>query len=138
MTDSTPVVLVVDDHRELADLYSVWLSEAYRVRTAYHGEQALDLIDADVDAVFMDRDMPGMRGEAVLRRIRERGFDCRVTLVTTNDPELNVAELDVDAYLTKPVSADVLTEVADWLITSRTADGSPTRDSGKEGATASG
>ena len=37
MTGETPTVLVVDDERDLADLYAAWLADEYEVRTAYGG-----------------------------------------------------------------------------------------------------
>ena len=40
MTEETPTVLLVDDERDLADLYAAWLADEYEIRTAYGGEEA--------------------------------------------------------------------------------------------------
>jgi len=99
-------VLVVDDERETADLYTAFLAEEYTVRTAYSGSEALELADETVDVVLLDRKMPGLTGDEVLRTIRERELDCRVVMVTAIDPDEAVLDLSFDDYLVKPVSRD--------------------------------
>lgn len=123
MSDHTPVVLVVDDHPELADLYSQWLAEAYRVRTAYSGAKAMDLLSEEIDAVVTDRDMPKVSGEDLARRIRQRRLDCSVAMVTGNVPDDTPP--GVDTYLAKPVSQDRLTRVVDVLLSIQSRDGNP-------------
>ena len=76
------------------------------VRTAYGGEEALEKADEDVDLVFLDRQMPDMSGDDVLERVRERGLDCRVVMVTAVDPDFDIVEMPFDDYLTKPVMRD--------------------------------
>lgn len=106
MTDEQLTILVVDDEREIADLYSMWLDSNYEVRTAYDGPEALAAVDESVDIVFLDRRMPEMTGDEVLAEIRERGLDCCVVLMTAVDPDFDIVDLDFDEYLTKPVVRD--------------------------------
>lgn len=120
--DRNPVVLVVDDEEDLADLYSQWLTDDYAVRTAYHGEQALERLDETVDVVLLDRRMPDLSGDDVLNRIREREYDCRVAMVTAVEPEFDIIELGFDEYLVKPVSGPELYEVIEDLLTRATHD----------------
>ena len=101
-------ILVVDDERDVADLYRIWLEERHDVRTAYDGESALDLLDGSVDVVLLDRRMPGLHGDEVLAEIEDRGFDCRVVMVTAVKPDFDVIEMGFDEYLVKPVSRDDL------------------------------
>jgi len=103
-------VLVVDDERHIADLYTTWLEKHHDVRTAYGGEEALEKADEDVDIIFLDRRMPQMSGEEMLDRVRERGLDCRVVMVSAADPEFEIVEMPVDDYLTKPVMREDLDE----------------------------
>jgi len=103
-------VLVVDDERDIADLYTTWLEMNHDVRTAYGGEEALEKADEDVDLVFLDRQMPDMSGDEVLERVRERGFDCRVVMVTAVDPDFDIVDMPFDDYLTKPVMREDLDE----------------------------
>ena len=58
MSEGTPTVLVVDDERDLADLYAAWLEMEYEVVTAYGGEEAIDTMDRSVDVALVDRLMP--------------------------------------------------------------------------------
>jgi DNA-binding response OmpR family regulator len=119
-----PTVLVVDDQPNVADAYALWLSEEYDVRTATSGEAALTSLadDPDVDAVLLDRRMPDLSGDEVLATLRERGIDCRVAMVTAVDPDFDIADMDVDAYLTKPVGADELRAVVEQLLRVATYD----------------
>lgn len=104
-------ILVVDDEQDLADLYSMWIDDQYEVRTAYGGEEALEMMDDAVNIVLLDRRMPDLTGDEVLERIREQGFQTRVVMVTAVDPGLDIIELDFDEYLTKPVSRPELNRV---------------------------
>ncbi|EMA06631.1 Response regulator receiver domain-containing protein [Haloarcula vallismortis] len=110
-------VLVVDDEQDIADLYSTWLLTAHDVRTAHSGSEALQLVDASVDVVFLDRQMPDMSGDEVLDTIAERGIDPTVVMVTAVDPDFDIVEMPFDEYLTKPVSrADLLDTVSEMLV----------------------
>jgi len=99
-----PTILVVDDERELADLYAMWVGEDYEVVTAYDGSTALERMSDAIDIVLLDRHMPDITGDRVLEEIRATGYDCWVLMVTAVDPGLDIVELDIDDYLTKPVT----------------------------------
>ncbi len=114
-TDDDLLVLVVDDQEDIADLYATWLRMDYAVRTAYDGEDALETVDADVDVVFLDRRMPDYSGDEVLERIRERGLDCRVVMVTAVDPDFDVIPMAFDDYLTKPVMREDLADAIESM-----------------------
>jgi len=116
MTEDDPVVLVVDDDSDLADTYALWLESDYDVRTAYGGESALEAISPEVDVVLLDRRMPGMPGDEVLERIRERDLDCRVSMLTAVEPETDIIEMGFDEYLVKPVTADDIHETIEELL----------------------
>jgi len=103
MTASTPQILVVEDEVELAELFAAWLSEEYDVDVATDGEEALELVDADTDVVLLDRLMPGLSGDEVLEAIRERGYDCRVAMVTAVEPDFDVLDMGFDDYVVKPL-----------------------------------
>jgi DNA-binding response OmpR family regulator len=112
MTDSSsaegsgPVVLVVEDETELADLYAAWLGDEYTVRVAYSGAEALESFDESVAVVLLDRRLGDTTGDEVLRDIRERGTDCRVGMVSAVEPDFDILEMGFDDYLVKPVSGD--------------------------------
>ncbi|MBP1922066.1 DNA-binding response OmpR family regulator [Halorubrum alkaliphilum] len=119
MSEQPPLVLVVEDEADLADLYAAWLGDEYRVRTAYGGHEALetlDELDDEVDAILLDRRMPGLSGDEVLSAVRERGIDCRVAMVTAVEPDFDILAMGFDDYLVKPVSSDTLRETVESLL----------------------
>lgn len=105
-----PVVLVVDDERDVADTYALRLEDDYRTRVAYGGREALSKMNEEVDAVLLDRRMPDIHGDDVLAEIRDRGYDCAVIMATAVDPELNILEMSFDDYLCKPIFQEALIE----------------------------
>ena len=111
-----PVVLIVEDERGLADLYTAYLKDTYTVRTAYTGEQALELLDDDVDVALLDRRLKTWSGDQLLRVIRDRNLDCKVAMVTAVAPDFDVANLAVDEYLVKSVLREELLEVVEELL----------------------
>ena len=114
-----PVVLVVDDDRDLADTCEYWLRDEYDVRVAYGGDAALDLLDDDVDVVLLDRRMPDRSGDEVLEEIDRRGLDCRIAMMTAVEPDTDIVEMPFDEYLVKPVDeASVRDAVEELLVRS--------------------
>jgi DNA-binding response OmpR family regulator len=111
-----PEVLVVDDEARLADLFAAWLQDEWGVATAYDGEAALEKMADSVEIVLLDRRMPGLSGDEVLERIRDRGYDSRVVMVTAVDPDFDIIEMGFDDYLVKPVSKDELVEMVEDVV----------------------
>lgn len=109
-------VLVVDDEPEVAALYAEFLSEAETVLTATSGEEALSMIDDTVDVVLLDRRMPEMSGDTVLDRIRERDIDCAIVMVTAIDPGEDIATMEFNEYVTKPVFHDELRSAVERIL----------------------
>ena len=105
---ASPTVLVVDDEREVADIYTLRLGDDYETRTAYSGRAALGTMDEDIDIVLLDRRMPDLSGDEVLAEIRERGYDCRVIMLTAVNPGPDIVDMPFDDYLCKPVEKDDL------------------------------
>jgi DNA-binding response OmpR family regulator len=124
---SASVVLVVEDQRKLADLFSLWLSDHYEVRTAYTGEQALELLDDSVAVVVLDRRLPGLSGDEFLDRVTEEGYDLGVAVVSAVEPDFDILDMGFDEYVTKPVEREDLLAVVQRLL-GMDATGQETRD----------
>jgi len=117
MTGSeTPVVLIVEDEPDVAETYNLWLDSDYEVRMAQSGDEGLAELDEDVDVVLLDRMMPGLSGDEVLERIRERDFECRVAMVTAVEPDFDILEMGFDAYLCKPIRSEQLHDTVENLL----------------------
>lgn len=114
-----PTVLVVDDDRELADLYASWLTDRYDVRVAYGGEEAIEVFRRErhaIDAVLLDRRMADVHGDMVLVSIRDAGFDCPVALVTAVEPDFDVLGRGFDDYVRKPASRETIRQTVEGLL----------------------
>ena len=116
MSADTPLVLVVEDEPDLADLYATWLRDDYEVRVAYGGREALDSLDDEISVVLLDRRMPDLSGDEVLAALRDRGIECRVAMVTAVEPDFDIVEMGFDDYLVKPVSKDGLHDTVSHLL----------------------
>ncbi len=99
------LVMVVEDDREVADLYEEILKPCFKVIKVYSGEEALAKLTPDVDLVLLDRMMPGMNGDTLLREIRSRPklVDIPVVMLTALKPGIDDLELEFQDYLVKPV-----------------------------------
>lgn len=117
MTDSTaPVVLIVEDEPDVAETYNLWLKGEYEVRIAENGDEGLAKLDEDVNVVLLDRMMPGLSGDEVLERIRDRDLSCRVAMVTAVEPDFDILEMGFDAYLSKPIRSEELHDTVEKLL----------------------
>jgi DNA-binding response OmpR family regulator len=108
-------VLIVDDDRAVVRTYRRYLEGTYTIREAYDGESALDELDDGVDVVLLDRLLPDVSGGEVLDRIRDRGPDVRVAMVTAVDPGFDIVDMGFDDYLTKPTTRDELLRTVEDL-----------------------
>jgi len=106
-------LLIVEDERELAESLRRGLTaEGYTVDVAHDGNTGLELAASEgYQAVILDLMLPRLNGYQVCARLRERGVNTPVLVLTAKDGEYDEAEaLDTgaDDYLTKPFSYVVL------------------------------
>ncbi|UBU09123.1 response regulator transcription factor [Nonomuraea gerenzanensis] len=100
-------VLVVEDEERLADAVAHGLRlHAIAVDVAYDGQEALELAAyVDYDVVVLDRDLPGVHGDDVCRRLRAGGEGRRVLMLTAAGQlrdKVGGLALGADDYLVKP------------------------------------
>ena len=110
-----PTVLIVEDEPDVAETYRLWLADAYEVRWAEDGEEALSMVDG-ADVVLLDRMMPRMSGDEVLAELRRRGVECRVAMVTAVDPDFDIIEMGFDEYVSKPPTREGLRDTIETLL----------------------
>jgi len=100
-------VLLAEDERGVADAVARGLRrEGMAVDVAYDGTVALDKARLNsYDVVVLDRDLPGIHGDAVCRTLRDEEPDSRVLMLTaaaTLDDLVDGLSLGADDYLPKP------------------------------------
>jgi len=106
-------VLVVEDDARLAHVLEKGLREAaYAVDVAATGKAAV--FEASVnpyDAIVLDVNIPEPNGFEVARRLRAKGIDARILMLTARDAvsdRIEGLDAGADDYLTKPFAFDEL------------------------------
>ena len=107
-TDHRGRVLVVDDEPDVAEAQAVRLRTTYETSIACGGEDALEQAGPGIDAILLDRRMPDVHGDDVLAKLRDRGYEGVIIMLTAVNPELNILEMGFDDYLQKPVDRETL------------------------------
>ena len=114
-------VLVVDDNRDAAESLAMFLQlSGHVVRTAYDGEEALDVAqEFRPEVLLLDLGMPKLNGYEVCRRIRgwEWGHELLIVAQTgwgQEEDKARTREAGFDDHLVKPVDpASVIRMVAE-------------------------
>ena len=108
---TTPRVLVVEDEPDIAALIAYQLTrEGFRVETSSNGTEALTAVGREIpDLVVLDRMLPGLSGDDVLRQLRQESATRNIpVLVLTarreQEERIEGFELGADDYITKPFS----------------------------------
>ncbi|MFI9583888.1 response regulator transcription factor [Streptomyces sp. NPDC052236] len=100
-------VLVVEDEKYMARILEIGLRrEAIAVDVVHDGAAALERVAVyDYDAVILDRDLPGVHGDEVCRRLVAMRLECRILMLTAAGRLGDKVEglgLGADDYLAKP------------------------------------
>ncbi len=116
-TRSIRVLLVDDETRFRESLAKRLTLRGYEVEDTEDGEEAIRILRARTpDLVVLDRKMPGMSGEEVLREMKQIKPEIQVIILTGHaDVESATAtgRLDAFAYIAKPCDTDKLIETID-------------------------
>lgn len=99
-------LLIVEDDTLLNDMMKrLLLQSNYEIEVAYSGSEALLLLEKHCfDLVLLDLMLPGLSGETVLERIREKADTpiIGVSAKTDIDSKVNLMKNGADDYITKP------------------------------------
>jgi CheY-like chemotaxis protein len=102
-------ILVVDDEEVVRGLLEGVLTPAgFEVLLAKDGGEAIDVFlnqNESIDLVLLDMIMPGMKGEEVLKKLREQSSAVKVIVSSgymTEEQREKLQEYRVDGFLDKP------------------------------------
>lgn len=106
-------VLIVEDHVQMADTLAKGLRRhTMAVDVAYEGFEALEKAQAnDYDVIVLDRDLPGLHGDEICRRLHADGTRSRIIMVTAAASLSDLVgglDLGADDYLPKPFELEEL------------------------------
>ncbi|MFC1917120.1 response regulator transcription factor [Chloroflexota bacterium] len=128
-------ILIVDDDPDILDAVSMILeSQGYEVVTAHDGLEGLVTLKAEnPDLMILDLMMPKMDGFGVCKELQDPRWakykNIPILMLTSVREEASRRryeletglELDVDDYVEKPMSPDVLIDRVSKLITKKKA-----------------
>lgn len=123
--DEKPLVLVVDDNRDILWLIESALSTNYRVHPCRSVDEAIAALAESVpDLIITDIVMPGTDGLDLIARIRGDRLLLSVPIIVVSAKITEIEQIEglkagADAYLTKPFSVEVLRATAARLIANR-------------------
>ncbi|EKT4451062.1 response regulator [Pseudomonas putida] len=109
------VLLVDDDHLVRDMLGDVLRQYGYQVRQAHSGEQALALLDDEIDLLLTDFAMPEFNGAQLALAARE-GYPQLPVVFLTGYAELQGLELPGSVVIQKPVQSDQLARVLNEML----------------------
>ena len=126
MENNGKSLLVVDDEPDIRFLLRLTLErEGYVVTEATTGEEAIDMIDddVDVDLVLLDLNLPDMNGFGVLRYLRHEGrIDPPAVFMITADADPDLPERAIAAgckgFILKGISPVELARIVEEGLTS--------------------
>ena len=105
-------ILLVEDDILLSNMEKQLLSNnGYKVTAAYSGSEALLIMkDSKFDIILLDLMIPGISGEELLQKIREKSQIPIIAVSAKADMQCKVSLLKngADDYLTKPFDNDEL------------------------------
>ena len=102
-------VLIVEDEKNIVDILRFNLQrEGYQTCEAYDGEDGLaKALSVNPDLILLDVMLPKMNGFDVCRRLRDKGDNVPVIILTAREEEADKVlglEIGADDYITKPFS----------------------------------
>ena len=118
-------ILVVEDNVELLMLMKQLLSRKYKVETARHGREAVELIEkTELDIIISDVMMPVMDGYELVKYVKNSvGYRhlpiIMLTAKTQETDKMDALTVGADEYMTKPFKMKELLLRIDNMIANR-------------------
>ncbi|MEF9935014.1 MAG: response regulator transcription factor [Clostridium sp.] len=113
-------ILVIEDNLDIQELIKEFLlSENYLVDTANDGVEGIEKFNkGEYDLIILDIMMPNLDGYGVCKIIRSKSRVPIIMLTALNEErdEVKGFELQVDDYITKPFSFNVLIKRVDAMM----------------------
>ncbi|HEY3176553.1 MAG TPA: ATP-binding protein [Candidatus Polarisedimenticolia bacterium] len=116
-------ILVVDDELAIIDiLYQVLKMDGHRVDTALNGAVALRKIEREhYDLIISDLKMPGMSGQELYERVREKDLDLARRIIFSTGDVVSIdtrtfLEKSGNSYLQKPFEIDAIRRIVQSVL----------------------
>ncbi|WP_202707611.1 response regulator [Sporosalibacterium faouarense] len=114
-------ILVVDDEKNIRMTLSQCLKgENYDVELAVNGEEGLNKLEGnDFDLVLLDIKMPGLTGMEVLKKLRDKGNNINVIMMTaygTIEKAVEAMKLGAIDFLSKPFTPEEIRKLVNDVL----------------------
>ena len=125
VSDSSPLLLIVEDNSEARRLLRNILNPYYRVIDAKDGFEGLNMaIDQQPDVIISDVMMPNMSGTEMCAKLKRNINTCHIPIVlltarTAIEYKIEGIETGADDYITKPFNTKLLRARVKNLILNR-------------------
>ena len=124
-SNDKPMILVIDDNKDIRNMIRVLLSDEYRIIEAPNGKEGIRLAPKYVpDLIICDVMMPIMDGLECCRRIKEEITTSHIpvlmlTACSMDEQRIQGYESGADGYLSKPFNSRMLRMRCENLIENR-------------------
>lgn len=124
-TEEKPLLLLVEDNKEILDFISKELKNQYRIIKAFNGQEGLDILHAEnVQLIISDIMMPVMNGIDLCKNLKnDLQFShipfIMLTAKNTLSSKIEGLEVGADAYIEKPFSMEHLKAQVTNLLSNR-------------------
>lgn len=125
INSDAPLLLIVEDNKELREFLKSRLSYAYRVKLAEDGEKGISkALKYIPDLIISDIMMPNTDGITLCKTLKKNPKTSAIPIVmltakATEKDELIGIGIGADAYITKPFNIEILKATLQQLILSR-------------------
>lgn len=125
--NNLPVLLVVEDNKDLRNLLKMQLEDRFRVHTAANGVEGLRKVRLyHPDIVVTDQMMPEMTGTEMMIQMRNDFQISHIPVIiltakTDDESKLKAISMGANAYITKPFNKEYLLARIEQLLSDRKA-----------------
>ncbi len=117
-------ILIIDDEESIRDSMSqVLRKEGYRVRTSVEGKEGLQIFNQEnIQVVFLDLKLPGIKGMDILTRIKEISPETPVIIITgyaSIDSAIEAMKRGAFDYMAKPFTPEEVRVITKKALDSR-------------------
>lgn len=120
-----PVLLVVEDNKDLCNLLRLQLEDRYKVYTANNGVEGLKKVNLyHPDIVVTDQMMPEMTGTEMMIQMRNDFKISHIPVIiltakTDDEFKIKAISMGANAYITKPFNKEYLIACIEQLLSDR-------------------
>lgn len=125
LPEDAPVILVIDDNKDIRDYVSSIFENTYNVHTANNGKEGFAMaVEHIPDIVISDVMMPEEDGFTFTKKLKEHQLTSHIPVILLTaksqiTSKLEAMGIGADAYITKPFNSQLLRATAENLIENR-------------------